>query len=318
METRKTLFNSLKAWSGLKKDVKRIVLDLSKASTEIASLLAGGEINQGVLGETTSKNVHREQVKELDVIANDTFIKQLKKNTSVKVVVSEENVFPIFNSTSGNYLVAIDPLDGSSNIDVNVSVGSIFGIYDKTENLSGRNLVLGGYFIYGSSTNLVLSDGKQTNIYTLSPDTFDFICTKEDYKSPEAGFIYSINEAKDAEFDVPTQKFINQCKHHPDFSARYVGSLIADFHRNLLKGGVFVYPATAKNPNGKLRLAYECNPLALISQGSNCASISGSKNTLDVKITDFHQKETLVIGTKKLVHKYLAFLFSAVKFQKAA
>jgi len=318
METNSTLFNSLKNWTGIKKELKKVVFDLSKAATEIVDLLANGELNKDVLGETTSKNVHREQVKQLDLIANEAFINQLRKNSTVKIIVSEENVFPIFNQSEGKYLVAIDPLDGSSNIDVNISVGTIFGIYDKTENLSGRNLVLAGYFIYGSSTNLVLSDGKQTKIFTFSIQTHEFLCTHENFKSPNTGLIYSVNEAKDAEFDFATQKFINHCKINPDFSARYVGSLIADFHRNLLKGGVFVYPATFKNPKGKLRLAYECNPLALIAQSSNCSSISGNKYTLDVPISDIHQKETLVIGTKNLVQKYLAFLFASNRLKKVA
>ena len=318
MKTRDSLFNSLHEWNGLKKDVKKIIIDLSKASIEVGQLLNSGDLSEGIMGTTESKNVHHEQVKELDLVANQIFLRHIKKNCSVHTVISEENQLSIFNNQNGKYLVAIDPLDGSSNIDVNIAVGTIFGIYNNTEVFSGRDLVAAGYFMYGSSTNLVLSDGKTTNIYTLNPKTSEFICTKNNFISPESGVIYSVNEANDSEFDSATQRFINQCKLNPEITARYVGSLIADFHRNLIKGGVYLYPSTDKNPNGKLRLVYECNPLALIAQGSHCASISGQKNTLDTIVTSIHQKEPLVIGTKKMVNRYLALLFTSYKLRKIA
>lgn len=318
MKTRDSLFNSLQEWEGIKKDVKKIILDLSKASIEVRELLSIAELSEGIMGTTQSKNVHHEEVKELDLLANQAFLKYIGKNSCVQSIISEENQFTIFNNSGGKYLVAIDPLDGSSNIDVNNSVGTIFGIYSKTENFSGRDLIAAGYFIYGSSTNLVLSDGKKTNIYTLNPQTNEYICTKKNFISPENGTIYSVNEANDSEFDSATQRFINQCKLNPDITARYVGSLIADFHRNLIKGGVYLYPSTDKNPNGKLRLVYECNPLALIAQGSHCASISGQKNTLDSIVSSIHQKEPLIIGAKKMVNRYLALLFSSYRLKKIA
>jgi len=318
MKTKDSLFNSLQEWTGLKKDIKKIVFDLSKASVDIVKLLNAGDLSEGIMGVTESKNVHHEQVKELDLIANQIFLRSISKNSAVHTIISEENQLSIFNSPSGKYLVAIDPLDGSSNIDVNIAVGTIFGIYNKVENFTGRDLVIAGYFMYGSSTSLVLSDGKKTNIYTLNPDTSEFVCTKNNFISPEIGTIYSINEANDSEFDTATQRFVNQCKINPAVTARYVGSLIADFHRNMIKGGVYIYPATLNNPNGKLRLVYECNPLALIAQGSHCASISGYKNTLDSTVTSIHQKEPLVIGTKKMVNRYLALLFVSNTLRKIA
>jgi len=237
-------------------------------------------------------------------------------------VASEENeeMVPINSEISKNakYVVAMDPLDGSSNIDVNVSIGTIFSIYRRTtlsgpSNLSdfmqkGTEQVAAGYVIYGSSTMMVYTTGKGVNGFTLDPSIGEFCLSHPDMKIPKQGFIYSVNEGNYAHFPEGVKKFIKFCQEEDEkskrpYSSRYIGSLVADFHRNLLKGGIYIYPATAKSPKGKLRLLYECNPLAFIVEQAGGKASDGFNRILDIQPTSLHQRTPLFIGSPDMVSK---------------
>jgi len=274
------------------------------------------------LGDYGNTNVQGEEVKKLDVYANEQFISALSSGGETCAVASEENeeMVPINSEISKNakYVVAMDPLDGSSNIDVNVSIGTIFSIYRRTtlsgpSNLSdfmqkGTEQVAAGYVIYGSSTMLVYTTGKGVNGFTLDPSIGEFCLSHPDMKIPKQGFIYSVNEGNYAHFPEGVKKFIKFCQEEDEkskrpYSSRYIGSLVADFHRNLLKGGIYIYPATAKSPKGKLRLLYECNPLAFIVEQAGGKASDGFNRILDIQPTSLHQRTPLFIGSPDMVSK---------------
>ena len=275
-----------------------------------------------ILGDYGNTNVQGEEVKKLDVYANEQFISALSSGGETCAVASEENeeMVPINSEISKNakYVVAMDPLDGSSNIDVNVSIGTIFSIYRRTtlsgpSNLSdfmqkGTEQVAAGYVIYGSSTMMVYTTGKGVNGFTLDPSIGEFCLSHPDMKIPKQGFIYSVNEGNYAHFPEGVKKFIKFCQEEDEktkrpYSSRYIGSLVADFHRNLLKGGIYVYPATAKSPKGKLRLLYECNPLAFIVEQAGGKASDGFNRILDIQPTSLHQRTPLFIGSPDMVTK---------------
>lgn len=273
----------------------------------------------GTVGNT---NVQGEEVKKLDVLANDLFINMLKSSFNVGVMISEENeqLIEVDAGLRGKYVVAFDPLDGSSNIDCLVSIGSIFGIWKKVSDdkpccvedglQSGRKMVAAGYALYGSATMIVLSTGNGVNGFTLDPAIGEFILTDIDMRIPSRGKIYSINEGYTQYWDESVKQYIHKCK-FPDegksgLNARYVGSMVADMHRTLKYGGIFIYPATSKSPNGKLRLQYECNPMAFIIEQAGGKSDSGGIATLDIVPTSFHQRAPIFIGSKENVDDYLA------------
>lgn len=258
-----------------------------------------------------------EDVKKLDIVANDNFINTLKFSTKVSVMVSEENEEAIIlpSRPHAKYVLVFDPLDGSSNIDCNVSVGSIFGIYarkDTTEASTvedalqpGSALVAAGYCMYGSSTQMVLTFGSNVQLFTLDPSIGEFLLTADKVRVPDAPKqIYSCNEGNYASFPKAVQEFIDEAKAaEPPYSLRYVGSMVADVHRTLLYGGVFMYPATAKAPTGKLRLLYECNPMALIMEAAGGAASHGSGRILDIVPTSIHERAPIYIGCKRDVER---------------
>jgi fructose-1,6-bisphosphatase I len=269
-----------------------------------------------MLGAAGSTNVQGEAVQKLDVLANQALLHCLGTRGNVAVMASEENEQPMVlerDPTDGRYIVVFDPLDGSSNIDVNVSVGTIFSILRRDPASTSRSnpaddvLQLGtrqlaaGYVLYGSSTVLVFSTGHGVNGFTLDPSIGAFILSHPDIQMPKSGTIYSVNEANADSFPEPYRRFLARLRSGATgrtYSSRYVGSLVADFHRTLLKGGIFLYPPTKHYPSGKLRLMYEANPIAFIAEQAGGAATDGRQRILDIPPTSLHQRTPLVVGSQ--------------------
>jgi fructose-1,6-bisphosphatase I len=291
-------------------------------SLELAAKVVNRDVRKAglvdILGNHGSTNTHGEEQKKLDVIANEVFIAALSKSGEVSVIISEENDDPVFIEGCENekYIIAIDPLDGSSNIDVNASIGTIFSIYRRSNYTQaptaedcmqkGKHQVAAGYIIYGSSTMLVYTTGLGVNGFTLDDSIQEFCLSHPNIQIPQDGKIFSVNEGNYADFPEGIRNYIDHCKvkdkeTNRPYGARYIGSLIADFHRNLLKGGIFMYPATEKTPNGKLRLMYECNPMAFIVEQAGGAASTGQGRILDLVCTDLHQRAPIYIGSSNMV-----------------
>ena len=300
--------------------------DLTQLLTSIrlAAKLVNREVNKAglvneILGETDqhSVNVQGERQQKLDVYANERFINAMRNQGAVCAVASEENdehiVFDHPVSTGGKYVVAIDPLDGSSNIDVNVSIGTIFSIYRRLDNdkvtvddflQPGNQQVAAGYVVYGSSTMLVYTTGIGVNGFTLDPSIGVFCLSHPNMQIPKDGSIYSVNEGNYFDFPESARNYIDACK-RKKMSARYIGSLVADFHRNLLKGGIYLYPGTTGKPNGKLRLLYEGNPLAMIMEQAGGTATDGKQRILDIQPKELHQRTPLFIGSPAMVEEVM-------------
>lgn len=250
-------------------------------------------------------NIHGENIKPLDEIANNLFKTRLLSTGLIHTFISEEEENPIYST--GNYVVAIDPCDGSSNIDCNVPVGTIFGVWDKNSKLCGKNILCSGYIIYGPALVFVYTMGNGVYEFTYNNLTDKFILTKPNIKYPKHSKCYSINESYFNQWNNGVKNFINWIKtpnkdEHRPYTARYVGSLVSDFHRNLLYGGIFIYPTN------KLRLLYECAPLAFIAEQADGLGTDGKNNILDIVAKDIHHKTPLYIGSKSDVLKAFDFL----------
>ena len=284
-------------------------------SFRLAGKMVNREVNKAglaeeILGAQGSENIQGEQQQKLDVYANDLFIRLLKSQGMVCAVASEENDEIVHFDNGGKYVVTMDPLDGSSNIDVNVSIGTIFSIYRRVSTgdkatmddfmQPGTAQVAAGYIIYGSSTMLVYTTGHGVNGFTLDPSIGTFCLSHPHMTTPEDGKIFSVNEGNFYDFSDGVRNYIDGCKKQK-MSARYIGSLVADFHRNLMKGGIYLYPATTKSPQGKLRLLYEANPLAMIVEQAGGLATDGIARILDLKPTELHQRCPLYIGSKNMV-----------------
>lgn len=297
----------------------------------IAAKFVNREVNRAGLGEVMGYagevNVQGEEQKKLDVYANDQFIAALKSGGQCCAIGSEENdeIIILDNEVSknGKYVVAIDPLDGSSNIESNVSIGTIFSIYRRRTVRGiatmedflqpGRNLVAAGYVLYGSSTVLVYTTGYGVNGFTLDPSVGLFILSHPNMKYPEAGNIYSINEANYIYFPEGVKRYIQFCQEddkgtNRPYSTRYIGSMVADIHRNLIRGGIFIYPATTRNKTGKLRLLYECNPVAFISEQAGGKASDGFRRMLDIQPKELHERAPLFAGPTYMVEKAEALM----------
>lgn len=300
-------------------ELTRLLSDIS-----IAAKIVNREVNKAglvdILGEQGSENVQGEKQQKLDVYANNQFIQALNAGGEVCGIASEENDdFIGLNgavSKNGKYVVLIDPLDGSSNIDVNVSIGTIFSIYRRLtfsgpatlEDFlqKGSEQVAAGYVIYGSSTMLVYTTGNGVNGFTLDPSIGEFCLSHPKISIPTTGIIYSINEGNYVHFPEGVKKYIKYVQEEDKstnrpYTSRYIGSLVADFHRNMLKGGIYIYPETSKSPKGKLRLLYECNPLAFIAEQAGGLASNGVKRILEVEPTELHQRMPLYIGSSEMV-----------------
>ncbi|MBI1184700.1 class 1 fructose-bisphosphatase [bacterium] len=274
-----------------------------------------------ILGADGSTNIQGEEVQKLDVYANKTLISFLKNGGECAAIASEEDddivvVENAYEYTSPKYVVTMDPLDGSSNIDVNASIGTIFSIYSRISRQGKANVddvlqkgseqVAAGYVIYGSSTMLVLTTGNGVNGFTLDPSIGEFCLSHPDIKMRADGKIFSVNEQNYHSFNPGVKKFIDYCKEVDEtagrpYSARYIGSLVADFHRNLLKGGIFMYPSTQKAPSGKLRLVYECNPMAFIAEQAGGRATNGTVRIMDIKPTELHQRVPFAVGSENMM-----------------
>jgi len=269
----------------------------------------------GILGSAGRQNVQGEEQQKLDVIANDAIKDAVGRSGRIAVMVSEEDEGPIpppRDAQVGKYVLLYDPVDGSSNIDVNVSIGTIFSIHRRVTRdgpgelkdclQPGRKQVAAGYVLYGPSTILVYAAGHGVQAFTLEPNIGEFLLSRSDIRVPRTGRYYSINEGNSGSWSNGYRKAVEAFKGAAGKdgvkTARYIGSLVADFHRNLLHGGVFLYPADAKSPRGKLRLLYEAAPLAFIAEEAGGAASDGKDAILDIVPTELHQRTPLVIGSK--------------------
>jgi fructose-1,6-bisphosphatase I len=265
-----------------------------------------------VLGTSGVHNVHGEVQQKLDVLANELVIRSLSRCPSVASCASEEEDEPVVfrdPAESGRYCVIYDPLDGSSNIDVAVSVGTIFGMQDARGGLlqPGERQRAAGYVVYGSSVLLVLTTGPGVDLFVLDPDLGDFVRVERNLRVPARSKIYSVNEAYRPDFPEGYRRYLDAA-HRSGYSSRYIGSMVGDVHRTLIKGGVFLYPPTAKAPEGKLRLLYEGNPMALIMERAGGAASTGSQRILGIPPGKLHQRVTVVLGSSEEVDEVLKYL----------
>jgi len=298
----------------------------------IAAKVVNKKVNKAglvdVLGTAGSENIQGEVQQKLDVFADMQFTTALKDSGECCGIASEENqeiiTFDDDLANDGKYIVTMDPLDGSTNIDVNVSIGTIFSIYkrlsprgSKAEERDflqpGTSQIAAGYVIYGSSTMLVYTTGRGVNGFTLDPAIGEFCLSHPNIQTPEEGKIYSINEGNFVNFPEGVKKYINYCKETDQATqrpkkSRYIGSLVADFHRNLLKGGIFIYPPTEGSPNGKLRLLYECNPIAFLAEQANGKASDGKNRILEIVPVNLHQRVPFFTGSQKMVEEAEQFL----------
>jgi fructose-1,6-bisphosphatase I len=308
-------------------DLSRLLSDIG-----IAAKIVNQQVNKAglgdILGALSSSNVQGETQQKLDVFADRVFINAFQSGGQVCGIASEENdgyvAFDRELCMKGKYVVLFDPLDGSSNIDVNVSIGTIFSIFRRQSSIGDRanvndflqpglEQVAAGYVIYGSSTMLVYTTGHGVNGFTLEPSIGEFCLSHPSMRIPEDGSIYSINEGNLAQVQPGVRAYIDYCKgvdatSNRPYSARYIGSLVADFHRNLIKGGIYIYPSTQKAPNGKLRLLYENNPLAFIAEQAGGLATDGKRRILEIPPTELHQRTPLFIGSKNMVEKAMELL----------
>ncbi|OJW79467.1 MAG: fructose-bisphosphatase [Bacteroidetes bacterium 46-16] len=281
-----------------------------------------------ILGKHGATNVQGEEQMKLDVYANDTLINVLKNSADCAGVASEENddhvCYDDDFSANSKYVVLFDPLDGSSNIDVNAPIGTIFSIYRRVSPIGqpctledflqpGRNLMAAGYVIYGSSTMMVYATRLSVNGFTLEPSIGEFCLSHPDIKCPENGKIYSVNQGNTAKYNEGMRSFLDYCMENKKdegrpYSHRYIGSMVADMHRTLIKGGIFMYPADKSSPKGKLRLQYECNPMAFLVEAAGGVAHTGNSAVLDVIPAELHQRVPIYIGSKNMVNKALEFV----------
>ncbi len=315
--------------------------DFPQATGELAGLLrdiglaakrVNVEVNKAglvdILGDAGSINVQGEEVKKLDVYANNQFVGVLQHGISCAGIGSEELddivVFKDEVSCQSKYVCLFDPLDGSSNIDVNVSIGTIFSVFRRVSELgkpatqedflqAGTNQVAAGYIIYGSSTMLVYATRRGVNGFTLDPSIGEFTLSHPDIKCPDSGKMYSVNHGNFFQYDEPVKQYITACqKKNKDnggpYTQRYIGSMVADVHRNLIKGGIFMYPGTTDKPKGKLRLLYECNPFAFIVERAGGMATNGKIRILEVQPTELHQRTPFFIGSKSMMDELNTYI----------
>lgn len=298
----------------------------------LASKRVNVEVNKAglvdILGDFGTTNIQGEEVKKLDIFANDQFTGVLQHGISCAGIGSEElDEIVIFDdevSNKSKYVVMFDPLDGSSNIDVNVSIGTIFSVYKRVSELgkpcisadflqAGSRQVAAGYVIYGSSTMLVYATRRGVNGFTLDPSIGEYCLSHPDIKCPEKGKIYSVNHGNFFQYSEPVRNYINSCQNKNKsnggpYTQRYIGSMVSDVHRNLIKGGIFMYPGTTDKPNGKLRLLYECNPFAFIMEMAGGRATNGEKRILDIQPTELHQRTPFFIGSNVMMDELESFL----------
>jgi fructose-1,6-bisphosphatase I len=307
-------------------ELSRLLRDIGLAAKRV-----NVEVNKAglvdILGDAGATNVQGEEVKKLDVYANNQFVGVLRHGISCAGIGSEEIddvvIFDDEISNASKYVCLFDPLDGSANIDVNVSIGTIFSIYRRMSKIGtpatkedflqpGINQIAAGYVIYGSSTMMVYATRRGVNGFTLDPSIGEFTLSHPNIKCPETGKIYSVNHGNFFQYTEGVRKYINECQRKEKstggpYTQRYIGSMVADIHRNLIKGGIFMYPAIADKPKGKLRLMYECNPCAFIIEVAGGKATNGKQRMLDVLPTDLHQRTPFFAGSIKMMEELESF-----------
>ena len=300
-------------------------------SIRLAAKVVNHQVNKAglvdILGDAGDTNIQGVDQQKLDVYANDIFIKTLTNREIVCGIASEEeDDFITIKGRNGKndnkYVVLIDPLDGSSNIDVNVSVGTIFSIYRRVTPEGtpvalvdflqpGHRQVAAGYIIYGTSTMIVYSTGHGVNGFTLNPALGTYYLSHPNMKFPQTGHIYSVNEGNYVHFPQGIKDYIKYCQKEEEdrpYTSRYIGSLVSDVHRNMVKGGIYIYPSTSKDPKGKLRLLYECNPMAFLIEQAGGKASDGFRRILDIEATELHQRTPFVAGNKNMVENAEKFM----------
>lgn len=280
-----------------------------------------------ILGARGTENVQGEEQMKLDVYADEIMIRVLRNSTDCAGIASEENddfvAFEDEYSCNSKYVVLFDPLDGSSNIDVNASIGTIFSIYRRSSELGapvtesdflqkGTKIMAAGYVIYGSSTMMVYATKQGLNGFTLDPNIGEFCLSHPNMQVPVDGKIYSVNQGNTEKYSDGLKNYLQYCMKNDDskkaYTHRYIGSMVADMHRTLIKGGIFFYPADSSNKNGKLRLQYECNPMSFLVEYAGGASSDGEKSVLEIEPSELHQRVPIFIGSKNMVEEALSFL----------
>jgi fructose-1,6-bisphosphatase I len=300
-------------------------------SIRLAAKVVNYKVNKAglvdIVGAAGEQNIQGEDQQKLDVYANEVFIQTLINREIVCGIASEENddfitVSGSDNNHNNKYVVLMDPLDGSSNIDVNVSVGTIFSVYRRVTPIGtpvtiddflqpGTQQVAAGYVIYGTSTMLVYTTGYGVNGFTLNPAIGTFYLSHPDMKFSKDGFIYSINEGNYVHFPQGVKNYLKYCQLEEDdrpYTSRYIGSLVSDIHRNMIKGGIYIYPTTTKSPTGKLRLLYECNPMAFIAEQAGGKASNGFSRIMEMKPTELHQRVPFFCGSYNMVVKAEEFM----------
>ena len=319
-------------------DFKYSTGELSRliSAIRLASKVVNREVNKAgianIIGQVGNQNIQGEDQQKLDVLANNIFIEALSQREVVCGIASEESddfieIKATNNAHLSKYVVLIDPLDGSSNIDVNVSVGTIFSIYRRVTEpgtpvqlkdflQKGINQVAAGYVVYGSSTMIVYTTGNGVNGFTLDPSIGTYYLSHPNMKFSTNGKIYSINEGNYIKFPQGVKDYIKYCQLEEGdrpYTSRYIGSLVSDFHRNMIKGGIYIYPSTSQSPNGKLRLLYECNPMALLTEQAGGKASDGYRRILEIEPTELHQRVPFFCGSAAMVTKAEEFMAKALK-----
>jgi len=302
-------------------------------SIKLAAKVVNHKINKAglidIVGYSGVTNIQGEDQQKLDVYTNDIFIKAIINREVVCGIVSEENDDFIIlngkdNTMNNKYVILMDPLDGSSNIDVNVSVGTIFSIYRRITPIGtpvkkedflqpGNKQVAAGYIVYGTSTMLVLTTGNGVNGFTLNPAIGTFYLSHPNIKFPSKGNIYSVNEGNYLHFPQGIKDYIKYCQEVKDdrpYTSRYIGSMVSDFHRNMIKGGIYLYPNTSISKKGKLRLLYECNPIAFIAEQAGGKATDGFQRILDINPSEIHERSPFYCGSTKMVEKLESFILN--------
>lgn len=305
-----------------------VINAIVSAATGLSKDIRNAGLEDHILGSQGFDNVQGEAQQKLDLVADNAFVAAFQNCGVVCGIASEENddfvAFTSQDAQNGKYIVLFDPLDGSSNIDVNVSIGTIFAVYQRISPTGtmtvledmlqpGTQQVAAGYVLYGSSTMLVYSTGNGVNGFTLDTELNKFFLSHPMMKMPEMGRYYAMNEGNINECEPALKDYIAYCQSHQNdfnspYSGRYIGSLVADFHRNLIKGGIYIYPAVSAHPTGRLRLLYECNPLAFIAEQAGGLATTGRERILSIQPQQLHQRVPYFIGSKSMVNKAMSFL----------
>ncbi|MFP4101914.1 class 1 fructose-bisphosphatase [Coleofasciculus sp.] len=325
------VLQQLKSFSADAQDLSALMNRIALAAKIISRRLSRADLVEGALGFTGNVNVQGESVKKMDVYANDVFISVFKQSGLVCRLASEEMEKPYYipeNCPIGRYSLIYDPIDGSSNVDINLNIGSIFAIRrqqgediegEATDLLQdGHQQIAAGYVIYGPSTMLVYSIGTGVHAFTLDPSLGEFILSQENMQVPEHGPVYSVNEGNFWQWDESIRDYIRYVHRHEGYTARYSGALVGDFHRILCQGGVFIYPGTVKKPEGKLRLLYETAPLAFLIEQAGGRASTGTQNLMDVVPEKLHTRTPLIIGSKEDVALVESFIQERTRESKEA